>query len=118
MSRASRMSSTATSVAAARNADVASAGRRSSCDVVSEFLAGPPQQSRLTGLRSRRRRARSTGCTLIGLGIALQYIGPQLTLLAFGLIIGIGILAATPVLLRSGRAPGRARLPPPAASRS
>jgi len=42
---------------------------------------------------------------VIGLGIALQYIGPQLTLLAFGLIIGIGILAATPVLLRTHQGP-------------
>ena len=37
---------------------------------------------------------------VLGLGIALQYLSPQVTLLIFGLAVGIGILAAAPALLR------------------
>jgi len=37
---------------------------------------------------------------VLGLGIALQYLSPQVTLLIFGLAVGIGILAAAPTLLR------------------
>ena len=36
----------------------------------------------------------------MGLGIALQYLSPQVTLLIFGLAVGVGILAAAPTLLR------------------
>jgi MFS family permease len=37
---------------------------------------------------------------VLGLGIALQYLSPQVTLLIFGLAVGLGILAAAPTLLR------------------
>ena len=37
---------------------------------------------------------------VLGLGIALQYLSPQVTLLIFGLAVGVGILAAAPTLLR------------------
>ena len=37
---------------------------------------------------------------VIGLGVALQHLSPRLTLLIFGLAIGLGILAAAPALLR------------------
>ena len=36
---------------------------------------------------------------VLGLGIALQYLSPQMTLLIFGLAVGLGILAAAPTLL-------------------
>jgi hypothetical protein len=38
-----------------------------------------------------------------GLGIALQHVTPRMTLLAFALIVGLGILAAAPVLVRPSR---------------
>jgi MFS family permease len=37
---------------------------------------------------------------VLGLGIVLLYLSPQVTLLIFGLTIGLGILAAAPALLR------------------
>ena len=37
---------------------------------------------------------------VLGLGIALQYLSPQVTLLIFGTAVGGGILAAAPTLLR------------------
>jgi MFS family permease len=37
---------------------------------------------------------------VVGLGLALQYLSPRTTLLIFGLIVGAGILAAAPVLVR------------------
>ena len=37
---------------------------------------------------------------VLGLGIELQYLSPRVTLLIFALIVGRGILAAAPVLLR------------------
>jgi len=37
---------------------------------------------------------------VLGLGIALQFLSPQVTLLGFGLAVGLGILAAAPTLLR------------------
>jgi MFS family permease len=37
---------------------------------------------------------------VLGLGIALQYLSPQVTLLIFGAIVGIGILAVGPILRR------------------
>jgi MFS family permease len=45
---------------------------------------------------------------VIGLGIALQYVTPSVALLIFAVIVGIGILAAAPVLTgaRSQRAKG------------
>jgi predicted MFS family arabinose efflux permease len=38
---------------------------------------------------------------VLGLGIALEYLSPQVTLLGFGLIEGLGVLAATPTLLHT-----------------
>lgn len=38
---------------------------------------------------------------VLGLGIALQHVSPRVTLLAFAVIVGLGILAAAPVLVRS-----------------
>jgi MFS family permease len=37
---------------------------------------------------------------VLGLGIALLYLSPKVTLLIFGLVVGLGILAAAPILLR------------------
>ena len=37
---------------------------------------------------------------VLGLGIALQYLSPRVTLLIFGVVVGLGILAAAPTLLR------------------
>ena len=37
---------------------------------------------------------------VLGLGIALQYLSPQVTLLIFALAVGLGVLAAAPALLR------------------
>ncbi len=37
---------------------------------------------------------------VLGLGIALQFLSPRVTLLIFGLAVGLGILAATPFLVR------------------
>jgi MFS family permease len=37
---------------------------------------------------------------VLGLGIALQHFSPRATLLVFGLIVGLGIVAAAPVLVR------------------
>jgi MFS family permease len=37
---------------------------------------------------------------VIGLGIALQHLSPRVTLLIFGLIVSVGILAAAPLLAR------------------
>jgi MFS family permease len=37
---------------------------------------------------------------VLGLGIVLLYLSPQVTLLIFGLAVGLGILAAAPTLLR------------------
>ena len=37
---------------------------------------------------------------VLGLGITLQYLSPQVTLLAFALVVGAGVLAAAPKLLR------------------
>jgi hypothetical protein len=45
---------------------------------------------------------------VIGLGVAIQYLSPRVSLLLFSLVLGIGILIATPALL--GRRP---RLPRP-----
>jgi len=41
---------------------------------------------------------------VLGLGIGLIYLSPQVTLLIFGLVVGLGVLAAAPTLLRR---PGR-----------
>ena len=38
---------------------------------------------------------------VLGLGIALQQLSPRVTLLIFALIVGLGILAAAPVLVRA-----------------
>jgi MFS family permease len=38
---------------------------------------------------------------VVGLGLALQHLSPRVTLLIFGLAVGLGILAAAPVLVRS-----------------
>ena len=37
---------------------------------------------------------------VVGLGIALLYLTPQVTLLIFGLVVGIGIVGVAPTLLR------------------
>ena len=37
---------------------------------------------------------------VLGLGIALQFLSPQVTLLVFGIAVGIGVLTAAPTLLR------------------
>lgn len=37
---------------------------------------------------------------VLGLGIALQYVSPRVTLLIFAPIVGLGILAAATVLIR------------------
>ena len=37
---------------------------------------------------------------VLGLGIALQYVSPRITLLVFALIVAVGILAAAPLLVR------------------
>jgi MFS family permease len=37
---------------------------------------------------------------VLGLGIALQYVSPEVTLLIFALAVGLGVLAAAPALLR------------------
>jgi len=37
---------------------------------------------------------------VVAIGIALQHLSPRATLLIFGVIVGLGILAATPVLVR------------------
>jgi MFS family permease len=43
---------------------------------------------------------------VVGLGIALQFLSPQVALLIFGLAVGLGILVAAPTLLRQ---PGTGR---------
>jgi hypothetical protein len=37
---------------------------------------------------------------VLGLGIVLLYLSPKVTLLIFGLVVGLGILAAAPTLRR------------------
>jgi MFS family permease len=37
---------------------------------------------------------------VIGLGVALQHLSPRVTLLIFAVVVGLGILAAAPVLVR------------------
>jgi hypothetical protein len=37
---------------------------------------------------------------VLGLGIVLLYLSPKVTLLIFGVVVGVGILAAAPTLLR------------------
>ena len=37
---------------------------------------------------------------VLGIGVALQYLSPKVTLLIFGLAVGLGTLAAAPTLLR------------------
>ena len=37
---------------------------------------------------------------VLGLGVVLLYLSPKVTLLIFGLVVGLGILAAAPTLLR------------------
>jgi predicted MFS family arabinose efflux permease len=37
---------------------------------------------------------------VLGIGVALQYLSPKVTLLIFGLAVGLGTLAAAPILLR------------------
>jgi hypothetical protein len=46
----------------------------------------------------------------LGLGIALQFLTPRVTLLIFALTVGLGILAAAPFLVRrpAGTPTGRA----------
>ncbi len=45
---------------------------------------------------------------VIGLGLALQHLSPRVTLLIFGLAVGLGLLAASPALVRAPD-PGRGR---------
>jgi MFS family permease len=37
---------------------------------------------------------------VLGLGVALQYLSPRVTLLIFATVVGVGILAAAPLLIR------------------
>lgn len=37
---------------------------------------------------------------VVGLGVALQHLSPRVTLLTFGILVGLGILAAAPILVR------------------
>jgi MFS family permease len=37
---------------------------------------------------------------VVGLGVALQHLSPRVTLLIFGVVVSLGILAAAPVLVR------------------
>jgi len=37
---------------------------------------------------------------VLGLGIALQFLSPRVTLLVFGIAVALGVLAAAPTLLR------------------
>jgi len=37
---------------------------------------------------------------VIGLGLLLQHLSPRVTLLIFALVVGLGILAAAPILVR------------------
>jgi MFS family permease len=46
---------------------------------------------------------------VLGLGIALQYLSPQVTLLIFALAVGLGVLAAAPALVRRPGAGNAAR---------
>jgi MFS family permease len=46
---------------------------------------------------------------VLGLGIALQYVSPEVTLLIFALAVGLGVLAAAPALLRRPDTGGAAR---------
>jgi MFS family permease len=45
---------------------------------------------------------------VIGVGIALQFVSPRDTLLAFAIAVAVGIVAASPILLRERR-PAAAR---------
>jgi MFS family permease len=40
---------------------------------------------------------------VVGLGLALEHLSPRVTLLIFGTAVGLGILAAAPILVRSPR---------------
>jgi MFS family permease len=46
---------------------------------------------------------------VLGLGIALQYLSPRVTLLIFGVAVGLGILAAAPTLRHQPGRPDRTR---------
>jgi MFS family permease len=46
---------------------------------------------------------------VLGLGIALQFLSPEVTLLIFALAVGLGVLAAAPALLRRPDTGGAAR---------
>jgi MFS family permease len=37
---------------------------------------------------------------IVGLGVALQHLSPGVALLIFGVVVGLGILAAAPVMVR------------------
>jgi hypothetical protein len=37
---------------------------------------------------------------VVGIGLVLQRLSPRVTLLLFGLAVGLGLLAAAPILLR------------------
>jgi hypothetical protein len=37
---------------------------------------------------------------VVGVGLALEHISPRVTLLLFGTAVGLGILAAAPILVR------------------
>jgi MFS family permease len=57
---------------------------------------------------------------VVGAGVALQLLSPRVTLLGFGLLSGVAIIAAAPRLLRGGEAemaakPQRARSAPASA---
>jgi len=43
---------------------------------------------------------------VLGLGVTLEYLSPRVTLLVFALVVGVGVLAAAPTLLRRPAAEG------------
>lgn len=48
-----------------------------------------------------RRLPRTVDSGGVALGIALQQVSPHTTLLIFALIVGLGLLTATPAMVRS-----------------
>jgi hypothetical protein len=69
---------------------VVSAARSSGCDT-----------ERTTVRLPRKTVVAGAGVgAIIGLGVALQHLSPGVTLLIFGLAVGLGVVAAAPILAR------------------
>ena len=76
----------------------ASAILRSSLGVV---MASTPADDRAGALATFFTvRDAALSLPVLGLGVALKYLSPRVTLLVFALIVAVGILAAAPILLR------------------